>query len=71
MKPTSATTSSAFTAARIGSKEGGLEADKVLSAAGPLSSVRTRVAKETDAREDWRSAEITDPAFWLKGVDLY
>ena len=71
MKATSATTSGAFTAARIDSKEGGIEADKVLSAAGPLSSVRTSVAKETDAREDCRSAEITDPAFWLNGVDLY
>jgi hypothetical protein len=70
MTPTPATTSGAYTAARVDSKEGGIGADEVLSAAGPLSSVRTSVAKETDAQEDWRLAEITDPAFWLKEVDL-
>jgi len=71
MKPTLATTSGASTATEIHSKEEGIGAHKVLSGADPLSSVRTSVAKETDAREDWRSAEITDPAFWLKGIDLY
>jgi hypothetical protein len=71
MKPTPATTSGASAATGIDSKEGGIGADKILSAAGPQSSVRTGVAEETDAREDWRSAGIIDPAFWLKGVDSY
>lgn len=66
-KPTSATISGASDATGINSKEGDIRAEKMLSAASPLSSV----AKETDVREDWRSAGITDPALWLKGVDSY
>ncbi len=69
MTTTPATLSGGSMAVRIDRKERGIGADEVRSAAGPLRGVRTSVAKETDAREDWRAAEITDPAFWLKGVD--